>query len=190
MGSLDDEVYHTPVRGGEFLGRVFAEGREVGDLDQAHPIGPELAPYPLGYLLRRSLGVDGPRHGGAEHEARGEDKVYARPGDYAEQVEDGVVRKRVRDVLHQRVPDGEVGPDAHDRHGIGEHTAQEEVDPTRVPDVAPRERVVEQEVAQDGETYGEHPGDDLVRVENLCEHDEGDHVDKHTRGSNQGEFPE
>ena len=68
VGGFDDEVYYAPVRGGQFLGRGFAEGREVGDLDQGDPIGPELAPYSLGYLLWGSTGVQVPRLRGTEHE--------------------------------------------------------------------------------------------------------------------------
>jgi hypothetical protein len=64
------------------------------------------------------------------------------------------------------------------------------VDPAGVPDIAPGERVVEEEVAEDGEPDREHPGYDLVGVEVLGEHDEGNHVDQYAGGPDEGELPE
>ena len=93
VGGLDDQVYHAPVRGGEILGRMFSERREIRDPDQGDPVGFELAPYFLGYLLGGSMGVEAFWRRGTEHELRGEDEVHASPCRYAEQIEQRVVRK-------------------------------------------------------------------------------------------------
>src|SRR5215203_2132098 len=155
----------------------------------------EIRPTQSAFSSRRAssamrFGVEILGRGWPEDQPRAQYEVDARAGRYAEQVEEHVVGEGFAHVLQKRVVDGEVRADAHDGDGVSQGAAQEKVDPARVPDVAPGEGVVEQEVAQDAHAHGEHPGYDLVGVEVLGQDHQGRHVDQDSRGPDQGELPE
>src|SRR5215207_8291732 len=152
--------------------------------------GAEIRPTQSAFSSRRTSSAIRFGRGWPEDQPRAQYEVDARAGCYAEQVEEHVVGEGFAHVLQERVVDGEVRADAHDGDRVSQGAAQEKVDPARVPDVAPGEGVVEQEVAQDAHAHGEHPGYDLVGVEVLGQDHQGRYVDQDTRGPDQGELPE
>src|SRR5919199_1655955 len=59
-----------------------------------------------------------------------------------------------------------------------------------MPDIAPGEGAVQEEIAQDAQPHGHHPSHGRVGVEVLDEGYQGEHVYQHARGSHEGELPE
>src|SRR5918997_6611798 len=134
---------------------MLPEWNEVGELDQARPVRLELAAQLLGDMPRRGARVEVLGGGWPEDQARAKQEVDARSRRYPEEVEEHVGGEGDAHVLQQGIVDGEVGADAHDRDGESQGAAQEEVDPARVPHVAPGKGVVQEEVAEDAQTHGE-----------------------------------